>query len=324
MLPTNSNNSTIRVRIAQVEILSPAIKRFTLVAEQGILPSFTSGSHVIVTMSDGDRRWHNAYSLLGSPDDSSHYQIAVLKEAASRGGSVYMHEHATVGTVLEITTPKNLFPLSTEAGLHVLIAGGIGITPLLSHKSVLEKHGLEWQMHYAYRSVGHAAFLPELASAVEAAHVHTYDASANKRFDAERLLASLPRSAHLYVCGPQSLIDTVQNVARTLHWPETAVHSERFSTAPNTGGAFTIVLQKSNKRIEVAEHQTILHAIQEAGGTHVESLCCEGVCGTCELAIVEGKADHRDQYFTDAEKAAQKSVLICVSRSLTPCLVLDA
>ncbi|QGZ66710.1 PDR/VanB family oxidoreductase [Paraburkholderia acidisoli] len=317
---------SMTVDVVGVETLTPLIKRYTLALPDGApLPSFTGGAHVLVSMQDGDVWHHNAYSLLGSPHDTRRYQIAVRREAVSRGGSAFMHEQVRVGTRLAIGTPANLFELARDARDHVFIAGGIGITPFLAHLAEHATSDLDLELHYAYRSPEHGAFVSELREHPRAAHVHCYADSAGPRLDLLELFKRLQRerpAAHVYVCGPQGLNDAVYANAALLGWPKAQLHSEQFAATDTAGQAFTVVLAKSGLEVTVGEDETILKAIERAG-VSVESLCREGVCGTCEVPILEGRADHRDQYLDEDEKAAQKTVLLCVSRALTPRLVID-
>jgi carnitine monooxygenase subunit len=325
---TMNARESITVDVVAVEQLTPLIKRFTLALPDGApLPPFSGGAHVLVSMQDGDAWHHNAYSLLSSPHDTRQYQIAVRREEASRGGSAFMHDNVEVGTRLAIGSPANLFELARDAKRHVFIAGGIGITPFLAqlaeHEAGNGSDGAhEFELHYAYRSPEHGAFVDELKSGPHAANVHCYVDSEGQRLDLLKLFKNLPADAHVYVCGPQGLNDAVHANAALLGWPKAQLHSEQFAATDTGGKAFTVVLAKSGIELQVAEDETILKAIERAGVT-VESLCREGVCGTCEVAILEGEADHRDQYLDDDEKAAQKTILLCVSRSRTPRLVID-
>jgi carnitine monooxygenase subunit len=314
---------SITVDVVAVEQLTPLIKRFTLALPDGApMPSFSGGAHVLVSMQDGEAWHHNAYSLLSSPHDTRQYQIAVRREEASRGGSAFMHDKVAAGTRLAIGSPANLFELAKGPKRHVFIAGGIGITPFLAQLAEHRPEDVHLELHYAYRSPEHGAFVDELKSGPHAANVHCYVDSEGQKLDLFKLFHELPADAHVYVCGPQGLNDAVYANAALLGWPKAQLHSEQFAATDTGGKAFTVVLAKSGIELEVGEDETILKAIERAGVT-VESLCREGVCGTCEVPILEGEADHRDQYLDDDEKAAQKTILLCVSRSRTPRLVID-
>ncbi|WP_416311721.1 PDR/VanB family oxidoreductase [Pseudomonas sp. W03] len=309
------------VRVTAVEQATPQIKRFTLARTDGQpMPAFTGGSHVIVKMTDG---LSNAYSLMSDPRDLSHYQIGVRLEEQSKGGSAFMHQQVEVGSELTISTPNNLFGLDPKAGRHVLIAGGIGITPFLSQLHELEGGAVPYELHYAFRSPEHGAFQGELADGPHAESVRFYIDSLERRLDLAGLFASLAEDAHVYVCGPKPLIDAVIDGAKKAGIAESRVHFEQFAAAPASGGAFTLVLGRSGRELRVEEGMTIIQAIENVKAAKVECLCREGVCGTCETAILEGEVEHFDQYLSDDEKASQQTMMLCVSRARGERLVID-
>ncbi|WP_343574324.1 PDR/VanB family oxidoreductase [Pseudomonas sp.] len=309
------------VRVTAVEQATPQIKRFTLARTDGQpMPAFTGGSHVIVKMTDG---LSNAYSLMSDPRDLSHYQIGVRLEEQSKGGSAFMHQQVEVGSELTISTPNNLFGLDPKAGRHVLIAGGIGITPFLSQLHELEGGAVPYELHYAFRSPEHGAFQGDLADGPHAESVRFYIDSLERRLDLAGLFASLAEDAHVYVCGPKPLIDAVIDGAKKAGIAESLVHFEQFAAAPASGGAFTLVLGRSGRELRVEEGMTIIQAIENVKAAKVECLCREGVCGTCETAILEGEVEHFDQYLSDDEKASQQTMMLCVSRARGERLVID-
>lgn len=313
------------VQVTEVEQATPLIKRFTLTREDGaLMPAFTGGSHVIVQMQGADgSQFSNAYSLMSDPRDTRSYQIGVRLEEQSKGGSAFMHQQVEVGTRLTISSPNNLFALDPSAGRHVLIAGGIGITPFLAQLHELEGGAADYELHYAFRAPEHGAFQDQLASGPHADNTHFYIDSLDRKLDLNALCAGLTDDAHLYVCGPKPLIDAVIATAAKAGIAEQRVHWEQFAAAPVTGAAFTVVLAQSGIELQVEEGMTILQAIEKSKAAKVECLCREGVCGTCETAILEGEAEHFDQYLSDDEKASQQSMMLCVSRARTARLVLD-
>lgn len=314
----------IVVKVTGVRQETPLIRHFTLAAADGRpLPAFTGGSHVIVQMRQSDAVWRNAYSLMGPPADTSAYQIAVRREEASRGGSAFMHERVEVGTTLEISPPNNLFALAPDGRRHVLIAGGIGITPFLSQLYELADGRADYALHYAFRSPTHAAFAKQLLAGPHRERVHLYDDSEGNMLDVPQLVASLDVDAHVYVCGPGPLIDAVERAFEARGLPRAQFHREQFGARPAQGGSFRVRLARTGQEIEVAEGVSMLEAIERQTPVQVPCLCREGVCGTCETRILEGEAEHCDQYLSDAEKAAQRTVMLCVSRSRSPLLVLD-
>lgn len=309
------------VRVTAVEQTTPQIKRFTLVRADGQpMPAFTGGSHVIVKMADG---LSNAYSLMSDPRDLSHYQIGVRLEEQSKGGSAFMHQQVGIGSELTISTPNNLFALDPKAGRHVMIAGGIGITPFLSQLHELEGGAMPYELHYAFRSPEHGAFRGELADGPHGTNVRFYIDSEDRRLDLAALFESLAATDHVYVCGPKPLIDAVIEGAKKAGIDDARVHFEQFAAAPASGGAFTLVLGRSGRELRVEEGMTIIQAIENVKAATVDCLCREGVCGTCETRILEGEAEHFDQYLSDDEKASQQTLMLCVSRARGERLVID-
>lgn len=310
---------TLPVRVARVDTLTPRIKRFTLLpAEDDSLPGFAAGSHIMVHLNIAERSYRNAYSLIGAPSERSAYQIAVRRQEHSRGGSVYLHEQVRAGDRLKVTPPANLFSLDRLAAKHVLIAGGIGITPFMSYVHELTAETVPFELHYAYRDSGHAAFRDALATRLDK-RLHEYDAAHGRRLQPRRLLAAQPLGTHVYVCGPGGLIQAVVECARALGWPESHVHYERF-VAPQPGRPFAVTCARAGREIEVPADLTLLEAL-EAAGIEVPSLCRAGVCGQCETELLQGEAEHRDTYLSDASRCGK--IMPCVSRAKCERLVLN-
>ena len=285
--------------VTRVEQLTPLIKRFTFKRQDGQnFPQFNGGSHIIVKMND---QLSNAYSLMSCAQDLSTYQVCVRKDIEGKGGSVFMHDQCNEGCEILISEPKNLFPLAADGEKHILIAGGIGITPFVPQMDELAARGADYELHYAYRSSEHAALLEELKQK-HAEHIFSYIDSDGKCLDLNQLIGSQPKGTHVYVCGPKPMIDAVIDRCNYHRYRDEYIHWEQFaSTVPEEGEAFTVVLAKSNQQVEVQANQTILQAI-ELLNIDVECLCREGVCGTCETMILEGEAEHFDQYLSDDEK----------------------
>jgi vanillate O-demethylase ferredoxin subunit len=314
---------TLSVRIAQIKRETAEIASFALVAHDGAsLPPYTSGAHIDVHLAPGLTR---QYSLCEAPGASGRYLIAVKREANSRGGSRAMHE-LKEGQPLEISAPRNNFPLAS-ASHHVLLAGGIGVTPLLSMAQHLQRLGESFELQYFTRSVEHTAFHDRLSAPELRAHVAFHYA-----LDPERLRAYLRQllwhrrdGAHLYLCGPRPFMDLVEATAAPT-WPPEAVHLEYFSADPSalsgTREAFDIVLASSGARYTVPADQTIIQVLSEHG-TEVPTSCEQGVCGTCLTGVLDGEPDHRDVFLTDEEKRECDRMLPCVSRARSPRLTLD-
>lgn len=315
--------SMIDVKVAAVEQVTPLVKHFTFVKADGsILPPFSGGSHVVISMDIGGRVHRNPYSLMGSPLATDAYHISVRKQEHSRGGSVFMHEHVSVGMPMKITYPVNLFSLAKKAHKHILIGGGIGITPFMSQIADLERLGADYELHYAFRSAEHGAFVAQLEQTC-GKRLHCYIDDQGKRLDLEALLASQPLGTHVYVCGPGSMVTAVLETVRNLGWPERHIHNEQFLSPP-VGEPFNIQLAKSNIEIEVPADMSMLEAI-EAAGVEADYLCRGGVCGRCELDVLEsdGAILHNDHFLTDTEKVSCKKIMPCVSRAKGKRLLLD-
>ncbi len=301
------------------------IALFDLVAEDGAaLPPFSAGSHVDVFLPNGLVR---QYSLCNDPVESHRYQIAVLKDAGGRGGSSAMHDAVRLGDALSISAPKNHFPLAHAAESSLLLAGGIGITPLLCMAERLSAIGQPFSMHYCARSSERMAFVERIRGArfAEQVEFHFDDGAAGQKLDIPGLLQTPASGVHLYTCGPKGFMDAVLSAARQAGWPEDRLHSEFFSAEPirkADDGGFEVQLASSGRVIPVAADQSVAAALA-AAGVPVATSCEQGVCGTCLTRVLEGEPDHRDMYLTPDEQAANNQFLPCCSRSRSARLVLD-
>lgn len=318
-----SGGQTIDVVVTAVAEVTPLIRHFTLVQVGGSpLPAFSGGSHIIVVMRGENRVHRNPYSLLSAPQDLATYEIAVRRMEESRGGSHFMHDQVKVGSHLEIAHPVNLFALDKIARKHLMIAGGIGITPFMAQLEDLRSGSVPFELHYSVRAPEHAAFRDRLESRA-AGHVQFYYDSEKQVIDFNTLLSSQPLGTHVYVCGPAGFIGRVIDTAKACGWSGSHIHWEQFS-APPAGDAFEVTLRKSGKTITVATDNTLLEAI-EAAGVEVPYLCRGGVCGFCQTAVVEcdGELLHYDHYLSDADKAKGRTIMPCVSRARAGHFVLD-
>ncbi|MDO9280103.1 MAG: PDR/VanB family oxidoreductase [Polaromonas sp.] len=318
-------NATLTVRVAQKNTEALDIDSFELVAVDGQpLPAFSAGSHVDVHLPGGLVR---QYSLCNSSGENHRYQIAVLKDANSRGGSKAMHEQVKVGDALQISAPKNHFMLAHEAKRHVLLAGGIGVTPILCMAERLTATGADFEMHYCTRSVERTAFRARMAETGLAAKVAFYvdDAVPAQKLDIAKLLAKPEPDVHLYACGPKGFMNAVLETARSSGWNEAQLHYEFFGADVSpvaTDETFEVQVASSGQIVTVGKEQTILDALA-AAGVEILSSCEQGVCGTCLTRVIEGVPDHRDMYLTPEEQAANDQFLPCCSRSKSARLVLD-
>lgn len=317
--------STLRVRVARKTVEALDICSFELTSVDGKpLPAFSAGSHVDVQVPGSSTR---QYSLCNDPAESHRYLIGVLKDAGSRGGSKAMHEKVNVGDTLEISAPKNHFALAHEAKRHLLVAGGIGVTPILCMAERLAVTGADFEMHYCTRSKDRTAFVERIAKSGYAAKVahHFDDGAPGQKLDIAKLVAAPAAGTHLYVCGPKGFMDAVLGAARAAGWPEAQLHYEFFSAAPtatDADGSFEVQLASSGRIIVVPKDKTVAQALASAG-VEVMTSCEQGVCGTCITRVLEGEPDHRDLYFTPEEHAANDQFTPCCSRSKSARLVLD-
>jgi ferredoxin-NADP reductase len=313
----------LAVRVVDVESVAQDIKRFRLQSLDGspLLP-FSGGSHIVVSMNQGARRIRNPYSLMGSTLARSHYEITVLKTVDSRGGSAFMHDCVTAGTQLSIGPPVNLFPIDQRGRKHILIAGGIGITPLIPMAEQLALCNRPFELHYAVRDAARGAHAERLTAAF-GGRVRLYRSSARERIPVAALLERQPLGTHVYVCGPARMIEAVLGCARAAGWPSQNLHAERF-LAPRGGAPFRVRLARSGITVEVAEHQSVLEAI-EAVGIEPPCLCRGGACGQCETAVVsrDGSLIHNDHYLGQRDRESGAKIMICVSRLRGCELVLD-
>lgn len=318
--------SLIEVRVARKTHEARDVCAFELRPLDGSeLPGFSAGAHIDVQVPGGLTR---QYSLCNAPKDGHRYRIGVLREPASRGGSRGMHELVHEGDTLRISAPRNHFALAAGATHSLLLAGGIGITPLLSMAEHLAATGGDFALHYCVRSAERAAFVDRLRDGAFAArvHVHFDDGDAAQRVDVARLLAHPGPGRHVYVCGPKGFIDVVVATAAERGWPQERVHREFFGatdTGPRSADErFDVRLARSGRVVAVPKGVSVVQALA-AAGVDVPISCEQGVCGTCLTRVVEGVPEHRDLYLTPEEQALNDQFTPCCSRSRSPLLVLD-
>ena len=286
------------------------------------LPPFQAGAHLDVYLPSGISR---QYSICSDSSERRHYRIAVLRETASRGGSSQIHERVRAGTELQVSLPRNQFHLVLDAKRTVLLAGGIGVTPLLSMAYELSARKQDFTLHYCAKSKDRAAFAAALLREPFAPRVQLhFSQNHGQRLDMASVLAA-ETGAHVYVCGPQSFIRSAQETAAQLGWPESHLHWELFAADVvhlDSDRAFEVDLARSCKTVQVGKDQTVAEAIRLAG-VHIPVSCEQGVCGTCLTPVLNGIPDHRDKFLTAQERAQNDRFTPCCSRSKTPKLVLD-
>ena len=319
------NPASLNVRVERKTQEALDICTFELVDTSGRpLPAFSAGSHIDVQLPGGITR---QYSLCNDSQESHRYLIGVLKDPATRGGSKAMHEQVNEGDTLTISAPRNHFPLAHEAAHSLLLAGGIGVTPILCMAERLAIAGASFELHYATRSRERTAFHDRIAGAGFAPKVqfHFDDGAPAQKLQLDTLLAAPKPGTHLYVCGPKGFMDAVLAKARANGWPEAQIHYEYFGAVVATkldDGSFEVKLASSGKIVLILKDQTVTAALA-AAGVEILTSCEQGVCGTCITRVLEGEPDHRDLYFTPEEQARNDQFTPCCSRSKSPLLVLD-
>ncbi|RQV07395.1 oxidoreductase [Burkholderia cenocepacia] len=314
----------MKVLLAEKRDAAQDICVFEFVSPDGApLPAFAAGAHIDVNLADGLVR---QYSLCNAPGDTGCYRIAVLRDPASRGGSIAMHA-LQPGTQVEISEPRNKFPLDPDATHSVLVAGGIGVTPIIAMAEHLAACGASFELHYCTRSPERTAFADRLAEQDLWPHARLYHDvdPPERRIDLRHVVATPASGKHLYVCGPAGFIDAVLTSAKSAGWRDDHLHREYFAAPAQPAAAcssFQVRLHSSGQAIDVAENQTIVQALA-AHGIEIQTACEQGVCGTCLTRVVDGEPEHRDSYLTDDERAANNQLLPCCSRSRSSVIVLD-
>lgn len=314
----------MRLEIKKVETVAESIRSFELSAADGAaLPPFEPGAHLPIHLQLPDGRLlERHYSLLSDPADLSRYRIAVLLERNGRGGSRFMHENLSQGDFLTAGLPRGEFRLVSKAEHSILIAGGIGITPLLSMLRRLGHQGASVEVHFAARRPEAMAFRQEVEDlAGSNAHFYFTRVEKSNPLDVERLLASRSPNSHLYVCGPRGLVLATVRAAERHHFPPQQVHFESFGSPGRPDDRpLQIELEQSGTTLTVQPGTSILDALIEAGA-FVSYDCKRGECGSCSTRVIEGNPDHRDFCLTDRDR--REFMCTCVSWAHGPMLRLD-
>lgn len=285
------------------------------------LPTFLPGAHIDVFLPNGITR---QYSLTNGPGELDKYRIGVKLEQVSSGGSKYIHETLTEGSIIEISTPRNNFPLRRDSTRTVLIAGGIGATPLLAMAQVLEKQKLNYELHYFAQSDEHLAF-PEILNSLGNNCIRHLGLSVEETLAKVReSLGEHNSSENLYVCGPGPMLEATRNIAADLGWPDESIHFEYFKNSKIVSfeSSFEIELARSALTLNVPAGKTVLQILRD-NGIEMPSSCEQGACGTCIVKVLAGQPDHQDVYLNDSEKKRGDKMLTCISRALSNKITLD-
>lgn len=318
MTPTSP--PTLLLRVVQRREIADGVCALTLAKKDGTdLPSWTPGAHIDLEVAGGLVR---QYSLCGDPGVHDQWEVAVLREEQSRGGSAFIHDKLRTGLTVRARGPRNLFPLVDEEE-YLFIAGGIGVTPLLPMIAEVERRGAPWRLVYGGRNRASMAFCDGLVAGF-ADRVTLLPEDEHGLLPVDELVAGVDERAALYCCGPEPLISAVEK-AHAEHG-RGSLHVERFAAKeleePLATGAFEVEAARSGKVVTVEPEETILAALARVG-VQVLSSCTEGICGTCEVFVLEGRPEHRDSILTPDEQKAGATMFPCISRCLSPRLVLD-
>lgn len=314
----------LALKVQQIVQKSKYIRQYRLTASDGaILPAFEPGAHlpVEVTLPNGEKAERH-YSLLSSSHDNRFYDIAVQTEPDSKGGSAYMHQHLQVESRLKAKPPRNEFPLAPVGEHTILIAGGIGITPILSMLRHLVENKSSFEIHYTAKTQPDLAFAREVKSlAADKAHLYFSTGLGAQRLDLQVVMKTPQANTHIFVCGPVRMIEAVRELGDSNGWPEGQIHFESFGPVSSVNDkAIEITLKKSEQIVQVQPAQTILDALLDAK-VSVPFDCKRGDCGMCVTKVIEGEAEHRDVYLNNEER--KQSMCVCVSRAKGQALTLD-
>ena len=322
--PRRTDPPRLTLKVADVSLTAPAVKRFVLRSPDGSdLPAYLAGAHIDLFTESGLRR---SYSLVGDSADRGQYVLGVRREEDSRGGSSWVFDQLSTNSEVTASIPRNSFALAADATMHTLIAGGIGITPILAMGHELKARPEDYHLHYCTPSEVETPFLEEVRSVFGPRVTFHHDGGdPAKGLDVQALLAESVPGQHIYVCGPASLVESTR--LHSSHWPEAAFHSELFAVEPvidePPNEAFDVFLSRQKITLSVPTEQSILEVVRDAGVV-VETSCEDGLCSCCRTRLLGGEADHRDHVLSSAEKLANESIMICVSRATNgETLILD-
>jgi ferredoxin-NADP reductase len=318
-LPASApRETTLQVRLRALIWEAPGVLSLELAApDNSPLPPFEPGSHIDLTLPNGTLR---QYSLCGDPNDTSHYRLGI--RAVSGGlSSSFVHGKLRPGELLTVSVPRNNFSL-VDAPRYIFVAGGIGVTPLIPMMREASAKRRPWTLLYCNRRSEDAPFLAEIKALGGEISLHASEAST--RLDVAKCLGTVQKETVVYCCGPERLMTAVEEA--TAAWPEGSIHFEWFTPrsrpADEASGSFEVVCEQSGLTLTVPPDKSIMAVLSEAG-IEVPRSCEQGICGTCETRIISGEADHRDSILSSSERAANQSMMICVSRAKGTRLVLD-
>jgi vanillate O-demethylase ferredoxin subunit len=326
-ISTDAHEHTLKLLVRQVRFEGRGINSYELVDPEGAqLPSFTAGAHIDIHLADGVVR---QYSISNAPRERHRYVIAVLRDERGRGGSKALHDQLRVQDIVRVSRPRNNFHLVDGARRVLLIAGGIGVTPLKAMAHELDDAGIDYEMHYCAKDARSAAFAEEFEPmrASGRLHFHFDGGDPSAGLDIRDLLNTPREGEHVYYCGPGGFMKACADAAQ--HWPTGTVHFEHFNAPERAPGeqaandasdSFIVRIASTGQEIEVTKDESISEALAGAG-VAMETSCCAGLCGTCKVRYLQGEVEHNDCIISDEEKA--EFLTACVSRATSKLLVLD-
>lgn len=323
-IPASSRSPAelLELRLTNVSFAAESINFYEFRrTDGGALPTFEAGAHVDLHLPNGLVR---QYSLSNPQSDRDRYVLGVKRDVNSRGGSRYIHDQLKVGTILRVSRPRNNFQLVESGAPVVFVAGGIGVTPLYCMLDRAKSIGLDWRFYYSSRRRAEAALLHELQGYGRNVSIHVDEETGGNLIAMSEIIGRAKPDAHLYCCGPAPMLDAFEASAREFGFPDDQIHVERFAAEPfaRSTESFVVELAATGKTIVVGPGQTILEAARDAGAP-VEASCEQGVCGACETKVLAGLPDHKDMILSKAERASNRTMMICCSGSLSERLVLD-
>lgn len=317
----SGRQAALRVQVRRKWETAAGVAAFDLAPIEGLLPTFQPGAHIDVHLPNGLVR---QYSITNGPGETSYYRLGVKLEPDSTGGSICLHETVRQGDVLAISEPRNNFPLRRDSMRTILLAGGIGITPLLAMAQALDRMSLPFELHCFAQSAEHTAFSDVLDGLGESVVRHLGLPPDETVAEIRRLVTAPDEFTHLYVCGPGPMLEAARREAAAAGWSDDHVHFEYFKNTNeiDDSSTFEVALARSALTVTVPSGSTILEVLRE-NGVPLPSSCEQGACGTCVATVLEGEPDHQDVYLNDSDHQAGDRIMTCVSRAVSDRLVLD-
>ena len=324
---TSVGDGSLKLSVAGIRILTPRVRAYLLrTADGSPLPEVHPGAHLLLPTQLPDGEWSTRrYSIGSDPDDPMQWEIAVQREDQGLGGSLYVHARYEVGLALNCSGPSGGFEIHADEGPSVLIAGGIGITPLRSLAFALDRSSRPFSLHFAARSSAEAAYLPELLREFPGRiHTHWSDHGPSSRMNLQAVVDEAPVDAVFYVCGPERMLSEIQGIADSAAWADEKLRIERFiaPAAKEADQTFEVELGSTGEVFEVPVGRSILDVLLDAGAS-LRYDCKVGTCGTCAVRVLHGQPDHRDVVLARSERERDHLMCTCVSRSAGDRLVLD-